>query len=94
MWEKKYVFVKAMVPGFVSEDFGKKVRQSGSPCKRLNSCRQIFSTGRSLNFIRYSCQDSDWIETQAKLANAGRGGHATSVTKLMLTMSCLNSAQV
>lgn len=26
VWEKKYVFVKGMVPGFVSEDFGKKVR--------------------------------------------------------------------
>jgi gamma-tubulin complex component 3 len=25
LWEKKYVFVKAMVPGFVNEDFGKKV---------------------------------------------------------------------
>lgn len=25
VWEKKYVFVKAMVPGFVNEDFGKKV---------------------------------------------------------------------
>jgi len=25
LWEKKYVFVKGMVPGFVSEDFGKKV---------------------------------------------------------------------
>ncbi|KAK4690096.1 gamma-tubulin complex component 3, partial [Tremellales sp. Uapishka_1] len=56
VWEKKYVFVKEMVPGFVSEDFGKK----------------IFSTGRSLNFIRYSCLDSDWILTQAKGANAGR----------------------
>ncbi|WVR03818.1 hypothetical protein IAU60_000814 [Kwoniella sp. DSM 27419] len=56
VWEKKYVFVKGMVPSFVSEEFGKK----------------IFSTGRSLNFIRYSCGDSDWIETQAKLANAGR----------------------
>ncbi|RSH94655.1 Microtubule-nucleating Tub4p (gamma-tubulin) complex component [Saitozyma podzolica] len=56
VWEKKYVFVKGMVPGFVSEEFGKK----------------IFSTGRSLNFIRYSCQDTDWIETQAKLANAGQ----------------------
>ncbi|EAL21609.1 hypothetical protein CNBC6460 [Cryptococcus deneoformans B-3501A] len=57
LWEKKYVFVKKMVPGFVGEDFAKK----------------IFSTGRSLNFIRYSCHDSDWIETQAKIANAGRG---------------------
>lgn len=26
VWEKKYVFVKKMVPGFVSEEFGKKVR--------------------------------------------------------------------
>jgi gamma-tubulin complex component 3 len=25
VWEKKYVFVKAMVPGFISEDFAKKV---------------------------------------------------------------------
>lgn len=25
LWEKKYVFVKMMVPGFVSEDFAKKV---------------------------------------------------------------------
>jgi gamma-tubulin complex component 3 len=25
VWEKKYVFVKRMVPGFVSEEFGKKV---------------------------------------------------------------------
>jgi len=30
VWEKKYVFEKAMVPGFVSEDFGKKVRSSSS----------------------------------------------------------------
>lgn len=28
VWEKKYVFVKKMVPGFVSEEFGKKVRFS------------------------------------------------------------------
>jgi hypothetical protein len=33
---------------------------------------QIFSTGRSLNFIRYSCHDAEWIETQVKLANSGR----------------------
>lgn len=25
LWEKKYVFVKKMVPGFVGEDFAKKV---------------------------------------------------------------------
>jgi len=71
VWEKKYVFVKGMVPGFVSEEFGKKVRPPFSI--RYGADMQIFSTGRSLNFIRYSCRDSDWIETQAKLANAGRG---------------------
>ncbi|WVO13274.1 hypothetical protein L204_100887 [Cryptococcus depauperatus] len=56
VWEKKYVFVKKMIPGFVNEDFAKK----------------IFSTGRSLNFIRFSCHDSDWIETRARIANTGR----------------------
>lgn len=25
VWEKRYIFVKAMVPGFINEDFGKKV---------------------------------------------------------------------
>ena len=25
LWEKQYVFVKGMVPGFVSEEFGRKV---------------------------------------------------------------------
>lgn len=53
IWEKKYVFVKAMVPGFINQDFGKK----------------IFSTGRSLNFIRYNCYDSDWVTEKATLAN-------------------------
>ena len=74
VWEKKYVFVKGMVPGFVSEEFGRKV--SGEEVgPGMHGSRQIFSTGRSLNFIRYSCRDSDWTETQAKLANAGRGKH-------------------
>ena len=27
VWEKKYVFVKGMVPGFVIEEFGKKVSE-------------------------------------------------------------------
>ncbi|BEJ16140.1 hypothetical protein CspHIS471_0507450 [Cutaneotrichosporon sp. HIS471] len=52
MWEKRYIFVKAMMPGFINEDFGKK----------------IFSTGRSLNFIRYNCYDSDWVSEQAALS--------------------------
>lgn len=73
VWEKKYIFVKKMVPGFVSEEFAKKVCILTAPRCPGVADGQIFSTGRSLNFIRYSCRDSDWIETQAKLANAGRG---------------------
>lgn len=32
IWEKKYVFVKGMVPGFVSQEFGRKVSQSIARC--------------------------------------------------------------
>ena len=32
---------------------------------------QIFSTGKSLNFIRYSCLDSDWVVTREKMSNTG-----------------------
>ncbi|EJD00999.1 gamma-tubulin complex, DGRIP91/SPC98 component [Fomitiporia mediterranea MF3/22] len=51
LWESKYIFRKEMLPAFVGEDFGRK----------------IFSTGKTLNFIRYSCHDSDWITTREKL---------------------------
>ena len=95
LWEKKYVFVKGMVPGFVSEDFGKKVRDRGR--RILKDCDtdapvKIFSTGRSLNFIRYSCRDSDWIETQAKLANAGRGEQIHSLAKWEICLTRVSSA--
>ena len=38
----------------------------------LNSItvEQIFSTGKSLNFIRYSCHDIDWVATREKLGNS------------------------
>ncbi|KAF8591500.1 gamma-tubulin complex DGRIP91/SPC98 component [Ramaria rubella] len=60
LWEGKYLFKKEMLPRFVGEAFGKK------------ASFEIFSTGRSLNFIRYSCHDSDWITTRNKLSSAGR----------------------
>lgn len=28
---------------------------------------QIFSTGRSLNYIKYACSDGTWVSTQHKL---------------------------
>ncbi|CCL99413.1 uncharacterized protein FIBRA_01431 [Fibroporia radiculosa] len=55
LWETKYQFQKDMLPAFVGEAFGRK----------------IFSTGKSLNFIRYTCQDSDWVATREKLSNTG-----------------------
>ncbi|KAG9317306.1 gamma-tubulin complex, component 3 [Chiua virens] len=55
LWEAKYRFRKDMLPMFVGEAFGKK----------------IFSTGKSLNFIRYSCHDSDWVATREKMSNTG-----------------------
>ncbi|KDQ64482.1 hypothetical protein JAAARDRAFT_28112 [Jaapia argillacea MUCL 33604] len=55
LWEAKYKFEREMLPAFVGEAFGRK----------------IFSTGKSLNFIRYSCHDSDWVVTREKLANTG-----------------------
>ncbi|KAF9268025.1 gamma-tubulin complex DGRIP91/SPC98 component [Marasmius fiardii PR-910] len=55
LWEEKYRFQKDMLPMFVGETFGRK----------------IFSTGKSLNFIRYSCHDSDWVATREKMSNTG-----------------------
>ncbi|KAG5732384.1 Spindle pole body component alp6 [Termitomyces sp. T112] len=55
LWETKYQFQKEMLPMFVGEVFGRK----------------IFSTGKSLNFIRYSCHDSDWVITREKMSDTG-----------------------
>ncbi|KAH8918570.1 hypothetical protein BT69DRAFT_1338073 [Atractiella rhizophila] len=57
-WEGKFGFREGMVPSFVERGFAKK----------------IFSTGKSLNFIKYSCGDKDWIVTRNKLStDASRG---------------------
>ncbi|TFK43488.1 gamma-tubulin complex DGRIP91/SPC98 component [Crucibulum laeve] len=55
LWQAKYQFRQDMLPMFVGEAFGKK----------------IFSTGKSLNFIRYSCHDSDWVITREKMSTTG-----------------------
>ncbi|PWN46995.1 hypothetical protein IE53DRAFT_336133, partial [Violaceomyces palustris] len=56
LWQNKFVFRKEMLPSFLGETFGRK----------------IFSTGKSLNFIRHSCGDSDWVDTRHKLSISGR----------------------
>ncbi|KAH9450460.1 hypothetical protein MJO29_014588 [Puccinia striiformis f. sp. tritici] len=51
VWQKKFSFRKEMIPSFISEGFARK----------------IFSTGKSLNFIRHSCGDYEWHETRRKI---------------------------
>ncbi|GAA5976158.1 hypothetical protein JCM11641_003297 [Rhodosporidiobolus odoratus] len=45
LWAEKFAFRKEMLPEFLEESFGKK----------------IFSTGKSLNFMKYSCEDAAWV---------------------------------
>ncbi|KAK5660139.1 hypothetical protein OQA88_13608 [Cercophora sp. LCS_1] len=50
VWNSKYEVVDAMVPSIISADFAQKV----------------FLIGKSLNFIRHSCGDSQWVEEYSK----------------------------
>lgn len=50
VWEEKYKLDETMVPSIISHDFARK----------------IFLIGKSLNFIRYSCGDSAWVEAHCK----------------------------
>jgi gamma-tubulin complex component 3 len=78
LWEAKYQFQADMLPMFVGEAFGKKVRSSGQWPGQCFTARQIFSTGKSLNFIRYSCHDSDWVVTREKMSNTGGSTFCTT----------------
>ena len=53
VWEEKYKLDDAMVPSIITEDFARKV----------------FLIGKSLNFIRYGCSDSAWVEAYSKEAS-------------------------
>lgn len=53
VWEEKYRLDERMIPSIVTEDFARKV----------------FLIGKSLNFIRYSCGDSGWVEAYCKEAS-------------------------
>ncbi|KAL2807660.1 Spc98 family-domain-containing protein [Aspergillus granulosus] len=50
VWEDKYTLENDMVPSIITQDFAKKV----------------FLIGKSLNFIRYGCGDSGWVEAYSK----------------------------
>ena len=53
VWEEKYKLDDSMIPSIVTEEFARKV----------------FLIGKSLNFIRYSCGDSAWVESYSKDAS-------------------------
>ncbi|OKL60391.1 hypothetical protein UA08_04035 [Talaromyces atroroseus] len=53
VWEDKYKLDDEMIPSFITQDFAKKV----------------FLIGKSLNFIRYGCGDSAWVEAYSKEAS-------------------------
>ncbi|KAL2831079.1 Spc98 family-domain-containing protein [Aspergillus cavernicola] len=53
VWEDKYMLEDDMVPSIITQDFAKKV----------------FLIGKSLNFIRYGCGDSGWVEAYSKEAS-------------------------
>lgn len=53
VWEDKYKLNDDMVPSIITPDFAQKV----------------FLIGKSLNFIRYGCGDSQWVEEYSKAAS-------------------------
>lgn len=50
VWEDKYVLAPDMTPSIITEEFAEKV----------------FLIGKSLNFIRHSCGDAQWVESYSK----------------------------
>lgn len=53
VWEEKYRLDEIMIPSIITEEFARKV----------------FLIGKSLNFIRYGCGDSAWVEAYCKEAS-------------------------
>lgn len=51
VWHAKFVLCSELLPSFLSEHFARK----------------IFSTGRSLNFLRCSCGEHDWAAMHASV---------------------------
>ena len=50
VWDNKYKLDEKLVPSIITDEFAKK----------------IFLIGKSLNFIRYGCGDSSWVESYSK----------------------------
>lgn len=50
VWEDKYIVQDSMIPSIMAAEFAEK----------------IFLIGKSLNFIRHSCGDAQWVESYSK----------------------------
>ncbi|KAH8785033.1 Spc97/Spc98 family protein [Diaporthe sp. PMI_573] len=50
VWNDKYEVSKGMIPSIITDDFAQKV----------------FLIGKSLNFIRHSCGDAQWVDDYSK----------------------------
>ena len=53
VWEHKYLLREDMIPSIVNSDFAQRV----------------YLIGKSLNFIRYGCNDGAWVESYSKDAS-------------------------
>lgn len=53
VWEQKYKLQEAMRPSIMTPDF----------------TNRVYLIGKSLNFIRYACGDSAWVESYSKSAS-------------------------
>ena len=84
VWEDKYSLDHSMTPSIISTDFAKK----------------IFLIGKSLNFLRHNCGDSDWVIEHSKTATKELrygdtatleasidGAYKTTMTRLTYLMS-------
>jgi gamma-tubulin complex component 3 len=84
VWEDKYKIDKIMIPTIISDELAKK----------------IFLIGKSLNFTRHNCGDSDWVieysKTNSKsldyantatLSSSIDTAYATTMSRLTMLMS-------
>lgn len=55
---------------------------------------QIFSTGKSLNFMKYSCQDAAWVAEQTRLEGSSRSTLLdTALTSRDIWLTCDTALQ-
>merc|ERR1719453_824795 len=70
MWRSKYHIEPSLLPSFIQDDLAK----------------QILLIGKSINFIRQSCNDSEWVldsRTLAGLDQALEYGETTALEKMV-----------